>query len=109
MSPTPTTLASTQASLLLEVTIKDMVGHKIIRPILNPNKSAKLRTKVKYPFYDQIANEICSGKFLHNVDTMSYVMGAPNADTFKVPFLIVNPSNLNYIQCSVSLIRETEH
>ena len=26
---------------------------------------------------------------------MSYVMGAPNADTFKVPFLIVNPSNLS--------------
>ena len=36
----------------------------------------------------RIAKEICSGKFLHNVDTMSYVMGAPNADTFQVPILI---------------------
>merc|ERR1719239_9564 len=26
---------------------------------------------------------VARGKFLHNVDTMSYVMGAPNADTFQ--------------------------
>ena len=51
----------------------------------------------------KIAKEICSGKFLHNVDTMSYVMGAPNADTFQVPILIVNMSNTKYIQCYVSL------
>ena len=38
----------------------------------------------------KVQKKFIEGKFLHNVDTMSYVMGAPNADTFQVPILILS-------------------